>query len=48
MGSTVLPKMKKFETFCDKTAEIGGSFRTHRHTDEQTDGQTDVEVKIVI
>ena len=35
MGSTVLPKMKKFETFCDKTAEIGGSFWTNRNRDRQ-------------
>ena len=38
--------------FCDATAESRGSFWTHGHTDRtmgpQTDGQTEVEVEIVI
>ena len=35
-------------TFCDMTAGIGPSFRTHRRNHGRTDGQTDVEVEIVI
>ena len=40
-------------TFCDKTTESGVRFRTHgrRNTEEgkwKTDGQTNVEVEIVI
>ena len=35
-------------TFCDKTAGIGASFWTHERTEEQTDGQTNAEVEIVI
>ena len=35
-------------TFCDTTAGIGGSFQTHRKTDTRSNGQTDVEVEIVI
>ena len=35
-------------TFCDTTAEIEDTFRTHEHTDRRTDGQTDMEVEIVI
>ena len=39
-------------TSCDTTAGIGASFRKHGRTDGRTDtrmeGQTDVEVKIVI
>ena len=27
--------------FCDTTAGIGASFRTHSRTDETTDGQTE-------
>ena len=49
----------KLGTFCDATAGIGASIRTHGQTDRRTDGgrtdggrteegQTDVEVKIVI
>ena len=38
--------------FCDKTAECGVSFQTKkngtRKIDPRTDGQTDVEVEIVI
>ena len=36
-------------TFCYKTSGIGASFRTDAQTaDERTEGQTDVEVEIVI
>ena len=39
-------------TFCDKTARIGPSFRTHTsmdtRTDARMDGQTHIEVEIVI
>ena len=39
-------------TFCHTAAGIGGSFRTHERTDgrmeEEAEGQTDVEVEIVI
>ena len=36
-------------TFCYTTAGIGANFRTHgRRTDARTEGQTDVEVEIVI
>ena len=37
-------------TFCVTTAENGASFRTHKQMDKRTepDGQTDVEVEIVI
>ena len=35
--------------FCNTTAGIGGSFRTHgRWTAAAAEGQTDVEVEIVI
>ena len=35
--------------FCDLTAEIGASCRTHARTEEAAaEGQTDVEVEIVI
>ena len=34
-------------TFCGTTAGNGPSFRTHRQTDERTDGQIDVKVEIV-
>ena len=35
--------------FCDKTAGIGGHFPTYGgHTDRRMDGQTDMEVEIVI
>ena len=35
-------------TFSDKTAEIGVSFWTHRKTETLTDGETDLEVEIII
>ena len=36
-------------TFCDTTAGIGASFRTHGRTEtRREEGQTDVEVEIVI
>ena len=36
-------------TLCYTTAGIGASFRTHgRNTDARTEGQTDMEVEIVI
>ena len=35
-------------TFCYITAGIGASFRTHETGRTETDGQTDVEVEIVI
>ena len=36
-------------TLCETTAGIGASFRTHgRRTHGRTEGQTDVEVEIVI
>ena len=35
-------------TYCDMTAENGVSFRTHGRKDGWTDGQTDVDVEIVI
>ena len=35
-------------TFCDPTAGIGVSFRTHGRTAAAAEGQTDVEVEIVI
>ena len=37
-------------TFCDATAGSGATFRTdgNGRTDERMDGQTDVEVEIVI
>ena len=35
-------------TFCGMTAGIGPSFRPHRRTEPRTDGQTDLEVEIVI
>ena len=46
-------KAAEFVTFSDTTAGIGASFRTHARTHTRTDGwteegQTDVEVKIVI
>ena len=33
---------------CDTTAGNGESFRTHARMDGRTEGQTDVEVEIVI
>ena len=47
---SLLKNTKKLSlmTFCDTTAEIGVSFRTHEHTDGRMDGQTDVTVEIVI
>ena len=37
-------------TFCDTTAGVGASFRTHGRTDGRRteEGQTDVEVEVVI
>ena len=37
-------------TLCDQTAETGVSFQTYGRMDERnrTDGQTDVEIEIVI
>ena len=35
-------------TFCHTTAGNGASIRTHEWTNGMTDGQTDVEVEIVI
>ena len=35
-------------TFCDTTSRYEVSFWTHTQTNRQTDGQTDVEVEIVI
>ena len=34
--------------FCHTTAGNGASFRTHERNDGTADGQTDVEVEIVI
>ena len=39
-------KQLLFVTFCDTTAGIGASFRTHGW--RRTEGQTEVEVEIVI
>ena len=35
-------------TFCEMTAGYGASFQTHKRTHGHTEGQTDLEVEIVI
>ena len=41
-------KQLLFVTFCDTTAGIRATFRTDGRTHTRTEGQTDVEVEIVI
>ena len=41
-------KQLLFVTFCYTTAGIGASFRTHARRTAAAEGQTDVEVEIVI
>ena len=41
-------KQPSLVTVCDITAGNGASFRTHARTDGRMEGQTDVEVEIVI